>query len=75
VFLDMGFQKHIATIVGESAYANLKESSKKRMLADFEYQIKRSFDPVNQSEYSVELRGVEDNERHNIRDDTIVIKA
>jgi hypothetical protein len=71
----MGFQKWLITIVGEDAYAKLKETSRKKMLEEFEYQVKRCFDPVNQQEYSVELKGVEDNERHNIRDDNIVVKA
>ena len=75
VFLDMGFQKWVTTIIGQNQWARLKEAAKKKMLLDFEYAVKRSFDPKCQQEYSVELRGVEDDEHHNISDDTIVVKA
>lgn len=70
----MGFEKWVSTKVGQLAYSKLKDTAKKNMFQDFEYQIKRGFDPVNQQEYSVGLKGVEDNEDQGISDDTILVK-
>lgn len=71
----MGFEKWVSTKVGQAAYSNLKDTAKKNMFQDFEYQIKRGFDPVNQDEYSVGLKGVEDNVDQGITDDMIMVKS
>ena len=75
LFLDMGFQKWVTTIIGQNQWAKLKDTAKKNMLLDFEYAVKRSFDPKCQQEYSVGLRGVEDDEAQNISDGNIVVNA
>lgn len=71
----MAFVKYIVTIVGEAQYARLKENNKKRMLRDFEYGIKRSFTGDPGKDYSVELKGVEDNEEEGIDDDSIPLRV
>ena len=74
VFLDASFQQYIATIVGEAEYNNIKESNRKKMMREFEYGIKRSFSEKNDQVYSVDLRGVKDDPKNNIIDDTITVK-
>lgn len=73
-FVDVAFLKYIETLVGETQFRNIKEKHRKRMMNDFEYGIKRCFRGKNDPEYSVELRGVKDDSKNGIFDDTIVIK-
>ncbi|KAI1464857.1 uncharacterized protein F4812DRAFT_462181 [Daldinia caldariorum] len=75
VFLDLAFVKYIAALIGEKQYAKIKEVSKKKMLKEFEFGIKRSFMGDDNKDYSVDLRGVEDNEEEGIVDDNVPLKA
>ncbi|KAJ4156413.1 hypothetical protein NW754_008041 [Fusarium falciforme] len=69
--LDKCFEKYIETLVGKDQYSKLKEINKKKMMRVFEYGVKRCFTLESTKEYSVDLKGVEDNARHGIEDDTI----
>ncbi|KAF9874990.1 hypothetical protein CkaCkLH20_07684 [Colletotrichum karsti] len=77
VFLDTAFENCIKTLVGERQYEGIRSIDKKKMLRTFDFGVKRSFSAgPNQSrkEYSVDLRGVEDNEEEGILDETISLK-
>lgn len=71
--MDKCFEKYIETLVGKDQYSKLKEINKKKMMRVFEYGVKRCFTLESTKEYSVDLKGVEDNERHGIEDDTITL--
>ena len=74
VFLDLAFQKYIETMIGETEYNRLKESNRKKMMTDFEYQVKRNFSEHHDIPYSVDLKGVKDDPENDIHDDTIKLK-
>ena len=74
MFLDLTFQKYIEVLIGADEYNNIKESSRKKMMREFEYGIKRTFTGKNDQPYSVDLRGVKDDLAHGIVDDTIPVK-
>ncbi|KAL8708386.1 MAG: hypothetical protein Q9225_007610 [Loekoesia sp. 1 TL-2023] len=67
------FAKHIETLVGAPQYRSIKESNRKRMMKDFEFGIKRCFSGSNDPVFSVDLRGVEDDPKNGIVDDTITL--
>ncbi|UPL01930.1 hypothetical protein LCI18_012864 [Fusarium solani-melongenae] len=71
--LDKCFEKYIETLVGKDQYRKLKEINKKKMMRVFEYGVKRCFTLESTKEYTVDLKGVEDNESHGIEDDTITL--
>lgn len=73
VFLDTSFQKYIETIVGEAQYKSIKETNRKKMMKEFEFGIKRTFSEKNDQTYSVDLRGVKDDHKNNVIDDTITV--
>lgn len=73
MFLDTSFQKYIETIVGEAQYNSIKETNRKKMMKEFEYGIKRTFSEKNDQTYSVDLRGVKDDYKNNVIDDTITV--
>lgn len=75
VFLDISFEKYIKTLVGKEQYSKIREIDKKKMLRTFEYGVKRSFVAESTKDYSVDLRGVEDNEEEGIIDETINLKT
>ena len=60
-------------IVGEAQYYSIKETNRKKMMKEFEYGIKRTFSEKNDQTYSVDLRGVKDDYKNNVVDDTITI--
>ncbi|MCJ1471207.1 hypothetical protein MMC07_009855 [Pseudocyphellaria aurata] len=72
VFLDLAFAQYIETIVGEAQYNRIKEKNRKKMMKEFEFGIKRAFDG-NDDQYSVDLRGVKDDRKNGILNDTIKI--
>ncbi|KAI0517987.1 hypothetical protein F5B22DRAFT_654313 [Xylaria bambusicola] len=74
VFLDLAFERYITTIVGEEAYSYIKQVNKNKMLREFEFGVKRAFDGAEDKDYSVDLKGVEDNIEEGIVDDTIPLK-
>ena len=73
-FLDTGFETWMAALVCGEQWSRLKAPAKKRMLSDFE-SVKRAFDPQMEPEYSVELKGVEDDEENGISGDVIVVPS
>ncbi|RDI80134.1 hypothetical protein Vi05172_g9924 [Venturia inaequalis] len=74
VFLDMAFEKHIKTVVGDEQYAKLKDRAKKKMIKEFETGVKCSY-TGEEKEYFVDLSGVEDNPEYHINDETITLKS
>lgn len=54
-------------------YNSIKESSRKRMMSDFE-GVKRAFNGHDDQTYSVDLKGVKNDPKNGIVDDTIMIK-
>ncbi|KAM0233582.1 hypothetical protein ACHAP5_010343 [Fusarium lateritium] len=73
-FLDMAFLRNIKVLVGESQYDGLKDQYKNMMLMDLESGVKPSFTSESTKQYSVNLMGVEDNEKEGILDATITLK-
>ncbi|MCJ1459513.1 hypothetical protein MMC28_009892 [Mycoblastus sanguinarius] len=71
MFLDLAFEKVIATMIGETEYNSIKESNRKKMMRHFEYGIKRCFSTRNDQAYSVDLKGIKDDPKLGILDDTI----
>ena len=59
--------------MGEAVFGNIKETHRKKMMKSFENGIKRAFSEKNEMDYSVDLRGVPDDPKNGIIDDTIVI--
>ena len=55
-------------------YNGIKESSRKKMMKQFEFGIKRAFNGQDDQTYSVDLKGVKDDPTNGILDDTITIK-
>lgn len=43
------------------------------MMKEFEFGIKRTFSEKNDQTYSVDLRGVKDDYKNNVIDDTITV--
>ncbi|KAL9085632.1 MAG: hypothetical protein Q9165_007533 [Trypethelium subeluteriae] len=74
VFVDIAFEKHVRTIVGESAYARLKQKAKATMFGEFEHQVKRQYSGEDK-DFSVQLYGVDDNVDVGIVDDTVILKS
>ncbi len=75
VFLDRAFQKHIEETIGETEYRSLRARNRKKMMRDFEYGIKRCFREHDDQTYYVDLRGVKDDPKNGIFDDTITLKT
>ncbi|RMJ13421.1 hypothetical protein CDV36_006927 [Fusarium kuroshium] len=71
--LDKCFEKYIETLVGKDQYSRIKDINKKKMMRVFEYGVKRCFTLESTREYTVDLKGVPDNQRHSIEDDTITL--
>lgn len=60
-------------IVGEKQYKGLDPKAKAAMLHGYETGLKRAYSGTNK-EYSVELHGVDDNEKEGIDSGTITLK-
>ncbi|KAJ4352430.1 uncharacterized protein N0V89_007778 [Didymosphaeria variabile] len=73
VHLDVAFKKYIQMIVGEKQYNSLKRRAKSRMLREYENGLKRAFSGTDK-EYTVELPGVDDNEKEGIDNEMITLK-
>ena len=74
VFLDVAFAKYIETVIGEKQYNSIKESYRNKMMKEFEFGIKRAFNGHDDQTYSVDLKGVKDDPKNGIVDETITIK-
>ena len=73
VFLDQSFEHYIRSLVGVDEYSNLKPSHRRRMMRDFELNVKRRF-KGDDKPLSVDLIGVEDDPENGIDDCTIALK-
>ncbi|PSN58712.1 actin-like ATPase domain-containing protein [Corynespora cassiicola Philippines] len=73
VHLDIAFEKYIQMVVGEKQYSSLDPKAKATMLHGYETGLKRAYSGTNK-EYSVELHGVDDNEKEGIDSGTITLK-
>lgn len=71
----MGFEKFVKTKVGEDEYNKIREKYRKRMMLDFDVQVKRSFGGQDEKKRSVELRDVENNRKEGIIDESITLSA
>jgi hypothetical protein len=71
----MGFEKFVKLKVGRENYGNIRERSRKRMMLDFEAQVKRNFGGQDEDMRSVELLGVEDNPEEGIIDESVTLSA
>lgn len=60
--------------MGEIEYNSIKETNRKKMMREFEYGIKHCFSEKNDQTYSVDLKGVKDDPRNGVIDDTITVK-
>lgn len=75
MYLDLAFERHIRTLVGEEQYSAIPEKRRKRMLQEFEISVKRCFDGQGQKDYSVDLHGVKDDPGNGIDDETILLRS
>ena len=82
IFLNLRFENCIATLVGSDRFYNESEdlggiqaSSRKKMMDIFEHRVKRVFTGLSDQDYSVELKGVVDDEIAGIEDDTIAVSV
>jgi hypothetical protein len=71
----MGFEKFVKLKVGRENYGNIRERYRKRMMLDFEAQVKRNFGGQDEDMRSVELVGVEDNPEEGIIDENVTLSA
>ena len=55
-------------------FKSIKERNRKKMMKEFEYGIQRCFSEQNDQTYSVDLKGVKDDPKNGIVDDTITVK-
>jgi hypothetical protein len=60
-------------LVGDEKYEKLRPAWKKKMIEQFESGIKRCFGDGDDV-YTVELKGIDDDPKNNILDETITIK-
>jgi hypothetical protein len=70
----MDFERYIISLVGPEVYAGIKQANRNKMLRDFEFGVKRAFDGSSDKDYSVDLKGIDDDEEKGIVDDTIPLK-
>ncbi|KAI5816996.1 hypothetical protein BZA77DRAFT_311532 [Pyronema omphalodes] len=76
VYLDKDFEAFIRNMVGPEQYDKLKEGDKKYMMGMFELGVKPSFqyDNKENGRLIVDLRGVQDDAKKGIVNDTIKLK-
>ena len=75
VFLDIAFEQHIRSLVGERQYdhGRIRPRDKKTMLREFQFGTKRSFTKGQRANIIVDLKGVQDDEAMGIDDEVITI--
>ncbi|KAH7357222.1 hypothetical protein BKA65DRAFT_592706 [Rhexocercosporidium sp. MPI-PUGE-AT-0058] len=74
VYLNIGFQNYIETLVGKDQYAVLSPPSKRNMMMEFDQTLKRIFNEKSNEVHTIDLFGVEDDPLNDIDDNTIVLK-
>ena len=70
----MGFEKFVKTKVGEKQFEDIKSKHRKRMMLDFDVQVKRNF-AGEDKKTSVELRDVEDDPAEGIVDENVTLSG
>lgn len=70
----MGFEKFVKMKVGEKQFEDIKSKHRKRMMLDFDVQVKRNF-AGEDKKTSVELRDVEDNPAEGIVDENVTLSG
>lgn len=70
----MGFEKFVKTKVGETQFKGIRSKHRKRMMLDFDVQVKRNF-AGEDKKTSVELRDVEDNPAEGIVDENVTLSG
>ena len=58
-------------MVGQFTYDVMNSGSKRRLLQDFENQVKRPFDPHRFPNHTLDLRGVADDKEKGVEDGEI----
>ena len=71
--IDAAFKTHIESLVGQEAFARLKDKAKIRMMEDFKYTVKKSFSGNGEPSF-VSLLGVNDNPSKGIEDGEIKVE-
>jgi hypothetical protein len=74
--LELAFEDYIAKLTGEEEYKKLASGAKRRMInGDFD-RLKRLFgnEEEDDDKYSVDLKGVKDNQEKGIIDGTIILE-
>jgi hypothetical protein len=71
----MGFEKFVKTKVGENQYNEIRGKYKKRMMLDFDVQVKRNFSGRDEKKRAVELRDVKSNPKEGVIDENITLSA
>jgi hypothetical protein len=74
VYLNIGFQNYIETLVGKDQWDNLTLPSKRSMMDEFDQTVKRIFNEKSDDILTVDLFGVEDDRANGINDNTIELK-
>ena len=70
----MGFEKYVKMKVGETQFKGIRSKHRKRMMLDFDVQVKRNFAGEDKMT-SVELRDVEDNSAEGIVDENVTLSG
>jgi hypothetical protein len=74
VYLNIGFQNYIETLVGKEQWDSLPVPSKRSMMGEFDQTVKRIFNEKSSDVHTVDLFGVEDDPANSINDNTITLK-
>ncbi len=74
VYLNIGFQKYIETLIGKDQYDSLSDPSKRKMMTEFDQTLKRIFNERSNEVHTIDLYGVEDDPENGIDDNTTVLK-
>ena len=74
MYLNIGFQNYIETLVGKDQWDNLTLPSKRSMMDEFDQTVKRIFNEKSDDILTVDLFGVEDDRANGINDNTIELK-
>ena len=74
MYLNIGFQNYIETLVGKDQWDNLTLPSKRSMMDEFDQTVKRIFNEKSDDVLTVDLFGVEDDRANGINDNTIELK-
>jgi hypothetical protein len=75
VYIDIEFEDFVKLKVGKAEYGKINERHRKRMMHNFDVQVKRSFSGQDDKKRSVELRDVEENVKEGIIDESVTLST